>query len=200
MFSRAFSLNLLACAALLAEPLNQGERDRAMSHLHATRKMFLDAVSPLSDAQWKFKPAPEVWSPAEIAEHLAMAETLLLGQVKKLLASPPAPEKKPEVKGKDEVVLKVIADRSQKAQAPEVIRPSGRFPTREAVVSAFKENRDRTIDFVSTTDADLRSHFAPHPATGLLDAYQWILLAAAHTDRHVQQMREVMGNAAFPKR
>jgi hypothetical protein len=200
MFSRAFSLNLLACAALLAEPLNQGERDRAMSHLHATRKMFLDAVSPLSDAQWKFKPAPEVWSPAEIAEHLAVAETMLLGQVKKLLATPAVPEKKPEVKGKDEVVLKVIADRSQKAQAPEVIRPSGRFPTREAVVSAFKENRDRTIDFVSTTDADLRSHFAPHPATGLLDAYQWILLAAAHTDRHVQQMREVMGNAAFPKR
>jgi hypothetical protein len=68
------------------------------------------------------------------------------------------------------------------------------------VVEAFRSNRDRTIEFVSTTQQDLRSHFSPHPAAGMLDCYQWTLLLAAHTDRHVQQMREVMADPGFPKK
>ena len=89
--------------------------------------------------------------------------------------------------------------RSRKAQAPEQIRPSGKYATREALVEAFKRSRDRSIGFVQTTHLDLRSHFATHPAAGLLDAYQWMLLMSAHTDRHVQQMREVMASPGFPK-
>src|SRR5947209_6162535 len=65
-------LAALALATAFAAPLDQGERDRAMSHLHATRKMFLDSVAGLSDTQWNFKPAPERWSVAECAEHIAV--------------------------------------------------------------------------------------------------------------------------------
>jgi uncharacterized damage-inducible protein DinB len=190
---------LLPAAVFAADTLTQGERDRAMSHMHATRKMFLDAVSPLSEAQYKYKPAPEVWSVAEVAEHIALAEQLIFGMTQKLLEQPATPEKKSEVQGKDESVVKMIADRSRKAQAPEQIRPSGKFATREAVVEAFKKSRDRSIEFVQTTNLDLRSHFSTHPAAGLLDAYQWMLLMSAHTDRHVQQMREVMASPGFPK-
>ena len=42
--------------------MTQEERDFAMSSLHASRKLFLDAIAGLSDAQWKFKPAPDRWS------------------------------------------------------------------------------------------------------------------------------------------
>ena len=81
-------------AALAAEPLSQGERDRAMSSLHATRKMFLDEVANLSDAQWTFKPAPERWSIAECAEHIALSEDLLFQLVtEKLMKSPAEPDK-----------------------------------------------------------------------------------------------------------
>ena len=51
----------IALAGLLpAQTLQQGERDRAMSHLHATRKQFLDALANVSEAQWNWKPKPEV--------------------------------------------------------------------------------------------------------------------------------------------
>jgi uncharacterized damage-inducible protein DinB len=200
MTVRLLSFGLAATLAIAVEPLTQGERDRAMSHLHSTRKMLLDTVAPLTEAQWKFKPGPDVWSVAEIAEHLAVSEETIMGLVKKTLSEPAAPEKKAEVKGKDEVVLKVIADRSRKAQAPEMIRPTGRYSTKQAVVNGFKANRDRTIQFVQTTDAELRLHFAPHPFAGTIDTYQWILLTSAHTDRHVQQMKEVIAHTAFPKK
>jgi hypothetical protein len=191
---------ILACSAFAADTLTQGERDRAMSHLHSTRKMLLDTVTPLSEAQWKFKPGPDRWSVAEVAEHLALSEELIFGRIQKMVAGPATPEKKAEQKGKDEAVLKMIPDRSQRFQAPEVIRPTGRFATRQAVVDAFKQKRDHSIEFIATTQADLRAYVAPHPAMGPLDGYQWALLMSAHTERHVLQMKEVLADPGFPKR
>ena len=60
---KVFLLLSLATLAVPASPqaLTKEERERGMSELHATRKLFLDSVAGLSEAQWNFKPAPEVW-------------------------------------------------------------------------------------------------------------------------------------------
>jgi uncharacterized damage-inducible protein DinB len=187
-------------ASAFAASLGQGERDRALSELHASRKQFLDSIDGLSDAQWNFKPAPAVWSAAECAEHVALTEDLLWEMLtKKIMAGPPQPDKKPEVKGKDESVLKVIADRGKKAQAPESIQPRGAWPTRPALLEHFRQSRERLLEYVRTTPDDLRSHFAPHPATGLMDGYQWILTISAHAVRHTAQIDEVKSDPRFPK-
>ena len=48
----------LATASLLpAQTLTQHDREFAMSHLHATRKMFLDSIAGLTPEQWTFKAA-----------------------------------------------------------------------------------------------------------------------------------------------
>ncbi len=195
-----FGAMALAGSAL-AQPLTQGERDRAMSELHATRKAFLDSVAGLSKAQWNFKPGPDRWSVAECAEHLALAEDYYFDLVtKQLMASPATLEKGGETKGKDALVLKTIADRSSKRLAPEALQPAQRWPAPEALMAHFTQSRDRTIAYVQTTQDDLRSHFREHRAVGLIDAYQWILVAAAHTERHVAQINEVKAAPDFPKR
>jgi hypothetical protein len=38
-----------------------------------------------------------------------------------------------------------------------------------------------------------------HRAAGLLDGYQWILLMAGHTERHVLQIEEVKRQPGFPR-
>jgi hypothetical protein len=188
--------------AILAWPesISQGDRDRAMSHLHATRKMFLDSLVNVSEAQWNFKPAPEVWSIAECAEHITLSEDLLYQLVtEKIMKSPAAPEKKELTKGRDEFILKAIADRSAKFKAPEMLQPKRRWTTQREVTDHFRQSRDRMIEYVEKTQDDLRSHFADHPVAKTLDAYQWILLVAAHTDRHTQQINEVKAHPNFPK-
>ena len=100
---RQIILGVLALATAFAAPLEQGERDRAMSHLHATRKAFLDSVAGLSEAQWNFKPAPERWSVAECAEHIAVSEDSLFDLIQKVMKSPAAPEKKEEEIGRAHV-------------------------------------------------------------------------------------------------
>jgi hypothetical protein len=67
------------------------------------------------------------------------------------------------------------------------------------VIAAFKVSRDRNIAYVRETKDEMRTHFAPGPV-GEMDALQWYVLMAAHTERHVMQIREVMGMAGFPKK
>ena len=197
------SLVLWGTLALVAqaEPLTQGERDRALSHLHATRKVFLDSLAGMSTAQWNFKPDDKTWSVAEVAEHIAISEDTILDLItKKIMAAPAAaPEKMELTKGKDEQVIKMIPDRSAKFQAPEFLRPTKRWPDQATLVAHFKQSRDNTINYVKTTPDDLRSHIAPHPVMKELDAYQWVLLLSAHSERHTAQIKEVMAHPGFPK-
>ena len=194
---------VLLCAAT-APAFSQGitteERERLLTDLQATRKLFLESIEGLSEAQWNFKPPPDVWSVAEVAEHIAVSEDTLFGLVtEKLMKSPAQPERRAEVKGKDEILWERVVDRSHKAQAPEILRPTHRWPNEQALVDHFKESRDRTIAYVEHTDDALRDHFFDHPAFGPLDGYQWLVLITTHSHRHTLQIEEVKANANFPK-
>lgn len=198
------TLCLYLCLAASLAPgfaasLTQGERDRALSELYASRKQFLDSLAGLTEAQWNFKPAPGVWSIAECAEHIAATEDLLLDGLPKMMQSPADPGKRAEVKGKDERVLKETLDRSQKLKAPEMLAPKHRWPTQAALVEHFKQSRDSMLDYVRSSEDDLRDHFSEHPVFKTLDAYQFILLISAHCQRHTAQLNEVKQNPNYPK-
>lgn len=190
-----------ACGQVRADTLTRAERARAVDHLKATRKAFQKATRGLSEAQWNFKPAPDRWSVAECAEHIAVSEDFIFSLIAdKLMKSPAAPEKKNEVKGNDEWVLKMVPDRSRRFQAPEQLVPTRRWPTTKETMKHFLESRKRTVAYVNKTEEDLRAHFAPHPAGMMLDGYQWVLLISAHSARHTAQINEVKADPNFPKK
>lgn len=197
---RSVLCTLLMAVCVYAEPLTQSERDRAMSYFHATRKQFLDSVAAVSKAQWDYKPSPEAWSIAEVAEHIAVSEDSLFELVtKKILAMPAANEAaRAATKGKDEKIPVLLTDRSQKAQAPEFLKPTHRWKSAEELIAHFKQSRDRNIAYIQTTADDLRSHVMAHPLLKELDAYQWLILIAAHSERHTMQLNEVKKSAGYP--
>jgi hypothetical protein len=195
-----FALTMTLAAA--APTLTQAERDSAITELEGSRQAFLDATKGLTPAQWNFKAGPDRWSIAECAEHIALSEEFIFGVVtNQVLKSAPAPEKRAAVKGKDEMLVKMLQDRSHKATAPEPIDPAKRPMAAEDSVKQFLASRTRTIEFIKTTQEDLRDHFQDHPAPpiGTLDAYQWILLISGHSRRHTLQILEVKADPKFPK-
>jgi uncharacterized damage-inducible protein DinB len=199
---RLIAVMALAGVAVLAfaQPLTKDERERGLSDLQATRKLFLESVTGLSEAQWNFKPAPEVWSVGEVAEHIAVSEDLIFGMVtEKIMKGPAEPDKKADVQGKDQIILEKVVDRSVKVQAPEMLRPTHRFASQQTLVDHFKESRDRTVAYVTNTQDDLRTHFGDHPLLKTMDGYQWLLLLSAHSHRHTLQIEEVKANPNFPK-
>jgi hypothetical protein len=179
--------------------LTPQERDAALKQFETTRDNFLKSIAGLSQKQWAFKPAPDRWSVAEVAEHIAVSESTIFGLVQKLMASPAAPEKRDLVKGKDQMILERVPDRSHKAQAPEFLRPTGRWATEAELAKAFEDSRAATMEYIRTTNDDLRDHFFDHPVFGTMDGYQWLLLISSHSARHTAQIEEVKADPNFPK-
>ncbi len=192
------SLLVVAGAPLRAESLTKAERERLVNHLQKTRQFLLDEVAGLSEAQATFKEADDRWSVRDCVEHLALSEDFLRGAVGQAMQAPAAPERKEELKGKEDQVLQFVTDRSQKFQAAEPVRPTGRWNSLEATIEVFKASRKKTLDYAHTTEEDLRSQIIAFPA-GDMDAYQFLLFLSGHTERHTLQIQEVKAHADFPK-
>lgn len=195
--------SLAVCAVSLvyapvagAQDKTASDRAAAVKYLESTRQAFLKSIGGLSEAQWKFKAGPDRWSIAEVAEHIALSEETILGMIQtKMLAAPP-----PAGPGiSDEKLIAGVTDRSQKATAPEMLKPVSKWATREALTKDFNAARDETTAWVKSTKEDLRAHAAPHPVFGPLDVHQWVLLLAGHSARHTTQIEDVKTQNGYPK-
>ena len=199
-----FELAVAVCAVLFVtapaagqDAVTKNDRAEAIRYLEVTREGFLKSLDGLSEAQWRFKAAPDKWSIAEVAEHIAISEGTILGLITTQMLQAPPP--KPGEGISDQKLIAGVTDRSQKGQAPEMLRPVNKWATRDALVKDFNADRDKTIEWLKTTTENLRAHAAPHPAFGPLDVHQWILLVAGHSARHTAQIEEVKAAAGYPK-
>jgi hypothetical protein len=178
-----------------AIPLTATERDFLISHLEKSRAELFREIEKLTPEQWKFKPAPERWSAAECAEHLIATEDYFIDLVSaKMIQSPVDGALKRKTQADDEALIARITDRSRRGSAPEMLVPTGKYPTPASARDAFQERRDRAIAFVRTTQEDLRGRVANG-----LDGYQYFVLMSAHTLRHTAQIVEVKAEAKYPK-
>jgi hypothetical protein len=192
-------LALASAAVAKAQDVSQADKDRALQYLESTKKGVLDATKGLSDAQWNFKIAPDRWSVAEVMEHLAAAEDMLRDVTQEqVMKSPAVPVRDAEeTKKADDGVLAMVPDRSHKVQAPEPLKPTNRFGSPAAAQRHFVQSRATTEEYLRNT-AGLRAHLGDSPM-GKLDGYEFVLLIAAHSERHTKQMLEVKADANFPK-
>jgi DinB family protein len=188
----------LGCgAAARAQEVTQAEKDKALQYLESTNKNILETTKGLSAAQWNFKQGPERWSVAQVVEHIAAAEDMLRGlTTEKVMVAPAAPDR--DVKHIDEMVVAMVTDRTHKADAPEPLRPVNRFGSPDEALKHFVESRAQTEEFLKKTP-DLRAHAVDSPLGPKLDAYEWVLFIAAHSERHTKQINEVKADPNFPK-
>ncbi len=201
MYKRLLSViavTIFTAGLLQAQTLTQADREKALQYLETTKQGVLDATKGLSPAQWNFKPAPDRWSIAEVTEHIAAAEDMLRGMVTEQVMKAPARTEADNVKEIDEMIVAKVPDRSHKAQAPEPLKPTNRFGSPEGSLKHFLETRQQTVDFLNSHD-DLRAHAADSPMGKKLDAYEWVLFIAGHSERHTKQINEVKADPNFPK-
>jgi hypothetical protein len=170
--------------------LTPEERSAAVAELETSRRRLLAALDGLTGDQWSRRPGPQRWSIAECAEHVAAAELPLERFFASGARVEPSEEERREIRGKDDFVRSFLRDRSQRGQAPERIRPKGRFVTRDETIRVFEERRAANLAYVRETSEPLRDRYGPHPFAGVIDGYQWVLFLAAHTDRHAEQIEE----------
>ena len=196
-------VSLLLCALLVlsiagfGQTLTPADREKGAQYLQQTRDGVVAATKGLSEAQLKFKPAPDRWSVAEVLEHIALAEDFLLQNVTDKIMKAPAGAADRDIAKIDAMVLAMIPDRSHKAQAPPPLVPTGRW-TPAQTLDHFLQSRAKTMEFLDSTP-DLRAHVTDSPLGQSMDAYEWLLFVAAHSERHTKQILEVKADPNFPK-
>src|SRR5262249_40889878 len=184
--------------------LQPGDLDQARRYFDQTRNRVVEATGDLSDAQRKFKPAPNRWSIGEILEHMVIVQERILGPIREQWAQGPAPSPDRDNGRVDAIVLEKIPDRSIKAKAPQVIEPTGTC-TVAASLDRFRRNYERLNEFVESAP-DLREHvleslplkFVTNGEYQTMDGYQWALTVAAHDQRHLVQIMEVKADPNYP--
>ena len=193
----ALVCSLFFALAARAQEVTPAERDKALAYLESTKKDVLEATKGLSTAQWNFKSAPDRWSIAECMEHIAAAEDYIRGSIESgVMKAPAAPGR--DVAAIDAGIHANVPERKAKFQAPEAIKPTNRFGSPQAAIDHFVESRATTENFLKTT-AGLRDHVADSPNGQKWDAYEFILLIAAHSERHTNQIKEVKADPNYPK-
>jgi DinB family protein len=187
------------CLAIAAQgqSLTPAEKERVQRDLVESREALVETVRGLTPEQWKFKPSPERWSAAEVVEHLALIEDLVSQGVLARMDKAPAGSADRDPKQVDAMILAKVPDRSTKYQAPPQAVPTGRW-TPADTLEHFVAGRTHTIA-VFNAMPDPRQHVIDHPVLGSLDAYEWVLAVAAHTERHRKQILELKADPNFPK-
>lgn len=170
-------------------PITERERSAAIDHLRSSADCLRAAVQSFTQPDWTKRCGTAGWCAAEIVEHLALLEMDLPERIREHMQTrQPERGHDPEA---DARILALVPKRARKVEAPETMQPSGRWDDGPKALKAFLECREQTIAWMADTRQNLREVHSPHRNLGLLDGYQWVLLLAAHTDRHVAQILEI---------
>lgn len=202
LVSFLFILSSLAVVSAQNAPakvvFTEKDREFAMKYFGETKDDYIKQLMGLSDAQLNFRSAEGRWTIAEIAEHITVVEEALFGMITNgTLKTAPSTCEKPN-RVVDQMVVLSITNRQQKFQAPEAVRPNGRWKTRAELLASFEKTRNATMDFLKNIKVDMRNHFGNGPM-GTLDAYQQFLFVSGHSERHLAQLKEVKADAKYPK-
>ena len=224
---RTLALPFVIVVAASSEPITDADRAYLISHLEMTREFVRDTTRGLTNEQWLYQPGPRRWSIAQCIDHLALTEEYVLQLVRKqmLTSNEPlrgafpstsknrkqpadAPRRMSHVE--DAFILRWMTDRTpatgtsvEQRPAIEEIAPRTKIDEPQSALEHFFRARTATINFLRTTQDDLRGHFALSPMEGFpnmtfSDAYQWLLRMSTHTERHLMQVHEVRRSGGYP--
>jgi hypothetical protein len=164
--------NTLALMSLIAI-LERGRRD------------FLDATDKISPEQACFKPTPKCWSVLECIEHVVAVEGRYLSWISGGMEVAPKRDFEKEMR-----LFTTIRSRLTKVEAPDAVRPRGRFDTLATALAEFQAVRDHSVQLVEERGDALYSIGAEHPYFGKVNGAELIQLIDGHARRHAEQIRE----------
>jgi len=170
------------------------DKARLLEALRKGGDAFLCSVAGVGEAACRLSPGENRWSVLECAEHVAVAEEVMLALVS-------GERNTRDAKGpkRDDRILRSGTDRSTRFDASVQSQPRGRFSTVAEAVAHFRATRERTLRLVEQTGEDLRATEIKHPhqVVGVISTYECLLLMGSHAQRHALQIEEVKNSSAY---
>lgn len=153
---------------------------------------ILDSLTP---AQGTAAPA-DGWSPAQLVYHVSKVQHWVTGQLLAGAAALPPMSTVPPGPAPANLLTLLdafpVRDRSRKVQAPEGIRPPAGLVLAEER-ARWVAGRTALVEALHRIGPSLTNVRVEHPALGPLSGWQWALFVSQHEERHLAQLREVLG-------
>lgn len=162
------------------------ERIKILDFLQRNKMDLLNYVSDIDDKNFMTKPSDDIWSIAELVEHLVLTDESIYNQIlhnaQNILDT--VPETTPDSK-----ILHVVPNtRYGKVVSAKHITPQAIYKSKEEALMAFNATRSKIENFVETTDLPLKRIAFRHFAFGLLHGKNWLIFMVAHCQRHINQI------------
>ena len=160
-----------------------------------TTNELIQLLSSLSQDQLNQVPFEGSWTAGQVGDHLrrsyGVAEIL---NGKTTETERPVNEK---IKGIKEVFL----DFDTKFKSPEFIVPSNDVIDKERLIKGLKNKIEQVKSFVDKHDDLTRTCMDFElPGAGTLTQIEWIQFLTVHTQRHIHQIRNIIGKLNFEER
>jgi uncharacterized damage-inducible protein DinB len=145
---------------------------------------LLQTISDCSEENFNRNPCENCWSQAQVAEHILLLET----KVNKALYEADATERNADLKVG--LLKKAMASFERKFTAPEFIQPTDLQKNKQELADALLKQRHILRNIIHTTDLTETPTYK-HPQIGDMTRLEWIYFIITHSDRHVQQMKNI---------
>jgi uncharacterized damage-inducible protein DinB len=164
-------------------------------YLETQRTMLWAAVGLIPESLRDRRPDPDVWSVAEVLEHLHRVERGIARLIARTLER--AGPGEIELEQEDGSVLGSLdelglLDRSRPLRAPEPVMPRGELTAVQAM-AALTESRNSLVSALKAGDGLALGRITHHhPILGQLNLYQWVLFVGQHEARHAGQLQDAV--------
>ncbi len=168
--------------------------EELLRHLDENRVVLRAAVDDVPPSLRETRPAPDVWSVAEVLEHLTRVEeqlTRLLGSKLSEASTAGALGRETDTSSVvDPMTHRAVLDRQRRITAGDRVLPRGQLDAATAL-AALASARDRLRELLIAHDGvTIAAVSHPHPAFGPIDGYGWFAFIGSHEARHAAQIRE----------
>lgn len=163
--------------------------DALVAALQSAGTRFLAAARAVPAAHWATVPPSGGWSAGQVVEHVVLVE-------RRVAAALQGAEEQADVPadafgGSDDEIRAFVLDRTVHPPAPGPTVPPPEPGDRDALLTAFEEAHAGLVHLQHVHGAHLAHRFVRHGRFGLVDGRRWLVLLAAHAERHAEQIDEV---------
>jgi hypothetical protein len=165
-----------------------------LTYLAEQRTHLSAAVETVPEIARGYRVSPDVWSVAEILEHLSMVEARMGKAFEKVVLEAHRIGVGEET---DESSILPLLDvgrlinRGTRLVAAETSQPTGQVAADDAWAKLTASREALTIAIRHSDGLALEQVSLQHPRLGPLNGYQWLLFIGAHEARHAEQIREI---------
>ena len=175
------------------------DRQYLLENLIRSRDELQQEIKGLTKKQWSFKESPDRWSINEVVEHIATYELVFDYDIKNSLAGKPKASYNPEVKP-DSYFLDFIMEEKPHVTTDYTKPFTFSVPmgtnSLENNTAWFLKLRNESIEFIKSTQENLRLYYRGAGNTNLHQLYIYVF---GHADRHLRQIRNIKQHPNFPK-